>query len=78
MTLATAMHGASLFEQDLTEHVAFIIGNEGAGISQALIDAASRTITIPMPGRVESLNAASASAVCLFERVRQMSLAGCR
>jgi TrmH family RNA methyltransferase len=71
LTLATAMHGASLYEQDLTASVAFIIGNEGAGISQPLIDAASRTITVPMPGRVESLNAASASAVCLFERVRQ-------
>ncbi len=71
LTLATAMHGASLYEQDLTANVAFIIGNEGAGISQPLIDAASRTITVPMPGRVESLNAASASAVCLFERVRQ-------
>lgn len=71
LTLATAMHCTSLYEQDLTANVAFIIGNEGAGISQPLIDAASRTITVPMPGRVESLNAASASAVCLFERVRQ-------
>lgn len=71
LTLATAMHGTSLYEQDLTASVAFIIGNEGAGISQPLIDAASRTITVPMPGKVESLNAASASAVCLFERVRQ-------
>jgi TrmH family RNA methyltransferase len=72
LTLATAMHGASLYAQDLTENVAFIIGNEGAGISQPLLAAARLTITVPMPGRVESLNAASASAVCLFERVRQM------
>lgn len=69
-TLATTMHGASLYEQNLSGSVAFIVGNEGAGISQALIDA-SQCITIPMPGRVESLNAAAATAVCLFERVRQ-------
>jgi RNA methyltransferase, TrmH family len=71
MTLATTMHGASLYEQDLSGDVAFIIGNEGAGLSMALIDAASQSITIPMPGKIESLNAAAAAAVCLFERVRQ-------
>jgi len=70
-TLATTMHGASLYEQDLTGSVAFVIGNEGAGLSQAVIDLASEQITIPMPGKVESLNAAAAAAVCLFERVRQ-------
>lgn len=70
-TLATTMHGASLYEQDLTVSVAFVIGNEGAGLSQAVIDLASEQITIPMPGKVESLNAAAAAAVCLFERVRQ-------
>lgn len=68
--LATTMHGASLFDQDLTGKVTFIIGNEGAGVSQSLIDAC-QCITIPMPGKVESLNAAAATAVCLFERVRQ-------
>lgn len=70
-TLATTMHGTSLYEQDLSGAVAFMIGNEGAGLSQALIDAASMQVTIPMPGKVESLNAAAAAAVCLFERVRQ-------
>jgi len=70
-TLATTMHGASLYDQELSGKVAFIIGNEGAGLSQSVIDAASAQVTIPMPGKVESLNAAAAAAVCLFERVRQ-------
>lgn len=70
-TLATTMHGVSLYDQELSGKVAFIIGNEGAGLSQAVIDAASAQVTIPMPGKVESLNAAAAAAVCLFERVRQ-------
>lgn len=70
-TLATTMHGTSLYQQDLSGKVAFVIGNEGAGLSQTLLDAAEVKVTIPMPGQVESLNAAAATAVCLFERVRQ-------
>jgi RNA methyltransferase, TrmH family len=70
-TLATAMYGASLYQQDLSGKIAFLIGNEGAGVSQGLLDAAQVKVTIPMPGMVESLNAAAASAICLFERVRQ-------
>lgn len=71
LTLATAMHGVSLYQQDLSGRVAFVIGNEGAGLSQRLLDVAQVKVTIPMPGQVESLNAAAAAAVCLFERVRQ-------
>jgi TrmH family RNA methyltransferase len=70
-TLATGLHGKSLYQQDLTQPVALLIGNEGAGLSDTLINAASERIQIPMPGNVESLNAAAAVAVCLFERVRQ-------
>ncbi|PKO63588.1 MAG: RNA methyltransferase, partial [Betaproteobacteria bacterium HGW-Betaproteobacteria-16] len=70
-TLATTMHGASLYDQALSGKVAFVIGNEGAGLSQAVIGAATTQVTIPMPGKMESLNAAAAAAVCLFERVRQ-------
>jgi TrmH family RNA methyltransferase len=61
------------YEADLTGRVALIFGNEGAGISAALRKAAHRTISIPMPGKAESLNVAAAAAVCLFERVRQMA-----
>jgi TrmH family RNA methyltransferase len=70
-TLAACLSGESLYAMDLTGSVAFMIGNEGAGLSRQLIDAASGRFTIPMPGRVESLNAAAAAAICLFERVRQ-------
>jgi TrmH family RNA methyltransferase len=62
----------SLFELDLRGRVGFAFGNEGAGLSQAL-QAACQPFAIPMPGRVESLNVATAAAVCLFERVRQIS-----
>ena len=60
----------SLYDSRLTGKIAFAIGNEGAGLSQGLLGMAM-PITIPMPGKVESLNAAAAAAICLFEAVRQ-------
>ena len=59
------------YEADLTGRVALLFGNEGAGISAPLRRAATASISIPMPGKAESLNVAAAAAVCLFERVRQ-------
>ncbi|HAF44026.1 MAG TPA: RNA methyltransferase [Gallionellaceae bacterium] len=61
----------SLYDSNLRGKLAFAIGNEGAGLSQALQEAAQQHFIIPMPGKVESLNAAAATAVCLFEAVRQ-------
>jgi TrmH family RNA methyltransferase len=61
----------SLYDCDLRENVAFLIGNEGAGLSAGLLNLATQQITIPMPGKAESLNAAAAVAICLFEAVRQ-------
>lgn len=74
---ATAMQGESLYAQDLTAPTAFVIGNEGAGLRNQTIAAATKRITIPMAatsfGSVESLNAGAATAVCLYERMRQVS-----
>lgn len=61
----------SLYQTKLTGPVTFIFGNEGTGLSEELSDVISEQITIPMPGKTESLNVAAAVAVCLFERVRQ-------
>jgi TrmH family RNA methyltransferase len=68
-TVATG--GVDLYSVPLTGRVAIAIGNEGAGLSPALAAVATRRVTIPMPGGMESLNAAAAAAVCLFECVRQ-------
>jgi RNA methyltransferase, TrmH family len=70
-TYATTMDGESLYAQDFTQPSAFIIGNEGAGLSQKIINAASQKISIPIHKNLESLNAGAATAVCLFERARQ-------
>ncbi|MBK5915704.1 TrmH family RNA methyltransferase [Rhodocyclus purpureus] len=63
--------GQSLFAADLTGPLAWIFGSEGAGVRPATAAAARAHFTIPMPGGSESLNAAAAAAVCLFETVRQ-------
>jgi len=72
-TLATNLRGESLYSFDLTQPVAFVIGNEGAGLSDAMLNAASHKVTIPISKNVESLNAAAAASICLFERVRQVA-----
>lgn len=76
MTIATSLEAAqSLYDIDLTGPVAFMVGNEGAGLSAGLQTAANTRVRIPMPGRIESLNAAAAASICLFERVRQIGIA---
>lgn len=71
--LVTSLEGSvSLYQQELTGNVAFVFGNEGAGVSEALMSIADTRVLIPMPGQAESLNVAMAATVCLFERVRQL------
>jgi len=70
--LATSLQATtSLYDCDLRGNIVFMMGNEGAGLSEELLALATHPITIPMPGKVESLNAAAATAICLFEAVRQ-------
>jgi TrmH family RNA methyltransferase len=56
---------------DLTRRTALIIGNEAHGITPEAARLATERITIPMWNRVESLNAAIAASVILFEAARQ-------
>ncbi|MGO4302340.1 TrmH family RNA methyltransferase [Cupriavidus sp. RAF12] len=70
--LATSSHAdAAVFDTDLREPVGWVVGNEGAGVSEAWMARVSRTVGIPQPGGLESLNVAAATAVCLFEAIRQ-------
>jgi len=62
---------SDLYALDLGGPLALIAGNEGAGLSAAVREAATRCAHIPMAGRVESLNASAALAVAVFEAVRQ-------
>jgi len=62
--------GTDLFAAPLPWPLAVAVGNEGAGLSPALLEHADVRLTIPMPGGMESLNAAAAAAVVLFDAVR--------
>ena len=64
----------SLYEVDLRGKAALLVGNEGAGLSPQLLDAATVRARIPMSKRMESLNAAAAGTVALFEAARQRRL----
>jgi len=66
-----ARGGDPLYGATMTAPLAIAIGNEGAGLSDALVAACDARVTIPMATGNESLNAAAAAAVVLFEAVRQ-------
>lgn len=55
------------------EGTAFLIGNEGNGLSRELTDKADACLKIPMEGKVESLNAAVAASLLMYEAHRQRS-----
>jgi TrmH family RNA methyltransferase len=55
----------------LTRPIALIVGNEGAGVSKQVFAQADEVITIPHAEKVESLNAAIATSVVLYEASRQ-------
>lgn len=63
----------SLYQTHLTGPIAFVFGNEGKGLSDEMLKTSNEQIRIPMLGKTESLNAASAAAICFFERVRQIT-----
>ena len=71
--LATALDAQAqpYFSLDFTVPVALVLGNEGAGVSPELLDKADQKVFIPMAGRSESLNVATAAVVLLYEGLRQ-------
>lgn len=71
-TLAAHLKGTTLYqEQSLTGPVAFLIGNEGKGLSEQISRLAGEYIKIPMKGKLESLNASVAASLLMYEAMRQ-------
>ena len=66
--------GVSLFKTDFTGNTAIVIGNEAGGLSEALLQACDFTVTIPMPGGAESLNASVAAALMMYELKRKAGI----
>lgn len=57
-------------EASFSERCIVVVGNEGNGLTQACIQACTQPVTIPMEGRAESLNAAVAASILVWEMVR--------
>ena len=71
-TYAANLKGKNFYDgEDYRGGTAFLIGNEGNGLSEEAASAADCLIKIPMCGRVESLNAAMAAGILMYEAARQ-------
>jgi len=70
-TSLLAPDAVSLYDLDLTEKVAIVVGNEHRGASPEAAALADRVFYIPMQGMIQSLNVSVATAVTLYESLRQ-------
>lgn len=73
--ISTIVNSLYSFEdiQD-TEKICIVIGNEGSGISQEIIENSDISITIRMSGRAESLNASIAAGICIYEISKKLHM----
>lgn len=74
--IAACDMGESLYyEADLTGPLAIVVGNEGKGISRLVKEHCDLTVSIPLKGKINSLNASNAAAIIVYEARRQRDLA---
>ena len=73
-TAACDMDGSSVYESDLSGPVAVVVGGEGSGISRLVKEKCDFTVSIPMKGNLNSLNASNAAAITMYEIVRQRGI----
>ena len=68
----TAADGSNaLWKTDFTGSMALVIGSEGDGMGRLVRECCDFTVSLPMKGRVGSLNASNAAAICMYEVLRQ-------
>lgn len=73
---AADMDGKSVYDTDLSGAAAFVIGGEGAGVKRLTLEKCDGVVSIPMYGKVNSLNASVAAGVVTFEKLRQDAAKG--
>lgn len=76
--VAMARADRPAYAADWRRPTAVVLGNEGAGVSPEVASLADGLVSVPMPGRAESLNAGMAAGILLYEALRQRSTAGPR
>ncbi len=74
VAIETADNATCIYDTELPENVAFIVGSESHGLSDELLSQCDMVVYIPVPGPTRSLNVSHAAAVALFEWQRQMRM----
>lgn len=69
--LACDMSGSLYYDADLSMPVALVIGGEGSGVSRLILKKCDFVLSIPMAGRISSLNASNAAAILMYEISKQ-------
>ncbi|MBQ5951338.1 MAG: 23S rRNA (guanosine(2251)-2'-O)-methyltransferase RlmB [Lachnospiraceae bacterium] len=69
--VCAGMDGDAMYRVNLTGPIGLVIGNEGSGVSRLVREACDMTASIPMKGKIDSLNASVAAGVLCYEIVRQ-------
>ena len=72
VAIETADNATCIYDTQLPEDLAFIVGGESHGLSEDLLSQCDMVVYIPVPGPTRSLNVSHAAAVALFEWQRQM------
>jgi TrmH family RNA methyltransferase len=73
--LCLDMDGAvPCWDADMIGRIALVVGNEGGGVAREFLDAADAVVRVPMRAGAESLNAAAAASIAMYERLRQIGL----
>ena len=61
----------TIYQTNLRDPCAWVFGHEGQGVCREILQSA-KTLSIPQPGGIESLNVAAAASICMFEKLRQI------
>jgi tRNA (guanosine-2'-O-)-methyltransferase len=75
-TTHLAKDSVSLYDLDLTEPFAIVLGNEHSGVSERAVELADANVIIPQAGMIQSLNISVACAVSIYEAFRQRIKSG--
>ncbi len=64
----------SIYDTDLTGSIALVVGSEGEGVGRLVNRTCDATVSLPLNGKVNSLNASNAGAIAIYEALRQRKL----
>jgi 23S rRNA (guanosine2251-2'-O)-methyltransferase len=72
-----AMDGTACYDMNLRGPIALVIGSEGKGIGRLVLEHCDTRVSLPMRGKINSLNASVAAGILMYEIARQRAEGGC-